>query len=296
MCMKKNRLSDLVRLMRPAQWMKNGFVFTGFLFGEQLYDVNLLLRVMFAAIAFCCVSSCIYIINDIVDCNTDKVHPSKQNRPLPSGLVTTPCAIRLASLLGVLGLFIGFQISFEVTLILMLYALLNVFYTFQWKHIVIVDVFCISAGFMLRIMAGTIGVDIPPSKWLLLCGMMITLFLGFAKRRAEVISLANHKKGRRKVLESYSSTFLDEVLAICATGVVLAYSLYTMSEETVHVHDTANLIYTVPFVVYGLFRYLFLLHHHHVGEDPTKDLIKDPHIVVVVIGWAMLSFYFMYLT
>lgn len=294
--MNQNRLPDLIRLMRPVQWAKNSFVFTGFLFGEQFHNLELLSRVVLAAIAFCFISSSIYIANDIVDSDNDYAHPRKKHRPIPSGLVTIPCAIGLASLLSVVGLSFGFLVSYKVVIILVLYSLLNVFYTFRWKHVVIVDVFCISAGFMLRILAGTVGVDIPPSQWLLLCGMMITLFLGFAKRRAEVISLAENKEEHRKVLESYGPTFLDEVLAICATGVIIAYSLYTMSEETIRIHTTANLIYTVPFVIYGLFRYLFLLHHHHVGGDPTKDLMKDRHIVGVVIGWAILSFYFLYMT
>ncbi|NGX43817.1 MAG: Decaprenyl-phosphate phosphoribosyltransferase [Chlamydiae bacterium] len=289
-----NRLRDLLRLMRPVQWIKNSFVFTGFIFGEHFHDFDLFLRVVMAAIAFCLVSSCIYIINDIADCENDRKHPKKRARPLASGQVTLPVAIALALVLGVVGFALGLWVSQKVAVILFIYALMNVAYSFSWKNVVIVDVFCISAGFMLRILAGTVGVDIPPSKWLLLCGMMITLFLGFTKRRAEIISLADHRNEHRKVLESYGPIFLDEVIAICATGAIITYSLYTLSSETIAIHHTENLVSTVPFVIYGLFRYLFLLHHRHFGEDPTKDLMKDSHIIVSVLGWILVSFCILY--
>jgi 4-hydroxybenzoate polyprenyltransferase len=169
--------------------------------------------------------------------------------------------------------------------------LLNIAYSLWLKHVVILDVFCIATGFMLRILAGTIGVGIPPSKWLLLCGLMITLFLGFAKRRAEFITLANGKEYHRKVLLKYGAILLDQLVSICAVAVILSYSLYTMSPETVHIHHTENLIYTVPFVIYALFRYIFLLHHSNGGGDPTRDLLRDKHIVISVLGWAFLTFY-----
>ena len=289
-----NRLVDLIRLSRPLEWLKNGFVFTGFLFGEQYANPHLFFRVLLAAIAFCFVSSCVYIANDIADCENDRNHPKKKKRPLPSGEVTVPAALGLSLFFAGFGLFLGWVVSYQVVVILVLYTVMNLFYSFRWKQVVIVDVFCISAGFMLRILAGTIGVGIPPSVWLLFCGMMITLFLGFSKRRAELIALGEKGEGHRKVLESYEPAFLDEVIGICATGVIIAYSLYTMSSETIAVHHTENLIYTVPFVVYGLFRYLFLLHHCHLGGDPTKDLLKDPHIIGVVLCWTAVTGYILY--
>lgn len=289
-----NRPYAIIRLIRPVQWLKSCFVFTGFLFGEQFNNLELFFRIVLAAVAFSFVSSCIYIINDIVDRENDSNHPQKKQRPLPSGEVTIPFAIGLSALLGAGGFALGLWVSYKVAIILVAYALVNIIYSYRWKHIVIVDVFCISFGFMLRILAGTIGVDIPPSKWLLLCGMMITLFLGFAKRRAEIIALADNKEEHRKVLENYDPIFLDEVIAICATGVIISYSLYTMSSQTVQIHQTENLTYTVPFVIYGLFRYLFLLHHQHLGGDPTKDLIHDRHIIAAVGGWAIITCYFLY--
>lgn len=279
------------RLMRPLQWIKNGFVFIGVIFSQRLDSPEMLLKAFLAAAAFCCASSCVYIFNDLIDLPQDLQHPKKKLRPLPAGQVTPKFAASLSILLSLLALTIGAQVSIIVLAIIAAYLLLNLLYTLRLKHIVILDVFCIAAGFMLRILAGTLGLGIPPSKWLLLCSLMITLFLGFAKRRAEITALAGNKEGHRKVLRNYSEVFLDQLIAICATGVIISYSLYTMSPETIAIHQTENLIYTVPFVIYALFRYLFLLHHANEGGDPTRDLIKDRQITYSVLGWASLSFY-----
>lgn len=286
-----NQLRDLFKLMRPHQWLKNGFVFAGIFFSEKLDDPHILMQVIVTAIAFSLVSSSIYIFNDVIDREHDKHHPKKQHRPLPAGKVTVPVATILAIALGGIGLLLSAWISWKVLLIILLYVFLNTAYTLKLKNIVLIDVFCISAGFMLRILAGTIGIDIPPSKWLLLCGMMITLFLGFAKRRAEIIALQGNKESHRKVLTNYGPILLDEIMTICATGVIISYSLYTMSPDTIRIHQTENLIYTVPFVIYALFRYIFLLHHTQGGGDPSRDLIKDPHIMISVMGWAILTAY-----
>lgn len=286
-----NSLRDLWRLIRPVQWIKNGFVFTGVIFSGLVYDPQLLLSVILAAIAFCLVSSSVYIFNDIIDCESDRQHPEKKERPIASGRVTLPFAITLGVILGICGILIAYYVSWQVLAIILGYIALNAAYTIRLKHVVILDVFCISTGFMLRILAGTIGVGIPPSKWLLLCSLMITLFLGFAKRRAEIIRLRRRKEGHRKVLMNYGPVLLDELIAICATGVIITYSLYTMSPETIRIHHTENLIYTVPFVIYALFRYIYLLHHGNSGGDPTRDLLKDPHIIISVLGWSILTFY-----
>lgn len=285
-----NHPRDLIRLMRPVQWLKNAFVFIGLIFGRDLNPV-LTMRVVVTAIAFCMASSAMYIINDILDRESDRHHPKKKNRPLAAGLVSIPAALCLSLILGVSCLAISMWVSYKVLLIIFSYCFLNIVYSIWLKHVVIIDVFCISAGFMLRILAGTVGVGIPPSKWLLLCSMMLTLFLGFAKRRAEIIALSNNKEEHRKVLVNYGPILLDEIIGICATGVIITYSLYTMSPETILIHKTQNLIYTVPFVVYGLFRYIYLLHHCNQGGDPSKEIFKDPHILGSLLAWAVLTFY-----
>jgi 4-hydroxybenzoate polyprenyltransferase len=284
-----NKIKDLIRLMRPTQWIKNVFVFTGIIFGESFTNIPLLISVVLTSIAFALVSSCVYIINDMYDCENDKAHPKKKKRPLPAGQVSIKAAAILSLFLGITGFVIGWYVSTIVVAILILYTLLNIAYSIRLKHIVILDVYCIATGFMLRILAGTIGVGIHPSRWLLLCGLLITLFLGFAKRRAEIIALKNNKGEHREVLQMYSPIVLDTLGAICATGVIICYSLYTMSPEIIALHHTQNLIFTVPFVMYALFRYIYLVHSQESGGDPTHDLLKDKHIIISVLGWALLT-------
>jgi len=291
---KQNEARDLFILLRPQQWIKNGFVFIGFFFAEQFTNFLLFSQVLFAALAFCLASSCVYIFNDIADIQRDRLHPRKKNRPLPSGKVTESYAKALSTLLGVSALFLGLYVSPKVALMLICYLFINVLYTTWLKNVVILDVFCICAGFMLRIFAGTTGVGIPPSEWLLLCGMMLTLFLGFTKRRAELKGLENNGEDFRKVLSQYEPRFLDEVIAICAAGVIITYSLYTMDQSTVGVHHTSALIYTVPFVIYGVFRYLYLLHNYNQGEDPASDVVRDSHMIICMLGWASTSIIIMY--
>jgi 4-hydroxybenzoate polyprenyltransferase len=280
-------LFELLRLMRPYQWVKNAFVFTGLLFGHAWHDPHLVALVMVVFIAFCLVSSAIYTINDIVDLEQDKQHPKKSRRPLASGQVSVSAAAILAALLGTLGLSLAYFATPAVLVILVVYALMNIAYSLKFKHVVILDVFIIATGFMLRILAGTLGVGILPSQWLLLCGLMVTLFLGFTKRRAEIIALNDDKANHRKVLEHYSPVLLDKMIGITASGLIMSYSLYTMNPDTIRIHGTANLIYTVPFVMYGVFRYIYLLHHQSRGGDPSHDLVRDRHLLIAVGAWLI---------
>jgi 4-hydroxybenzoate polyprenyltransferase len=276
---------ELLRLMRPYQWVKNAFVFTGLLFGHAWHDPHLVTRVVIAFAAFCLVSSAIYTFNDIVDLEQDRLHPKKSQRPLASGQVSVSAAVMLAVLLAVSGLALAYAASPAVLVIVLGYVLMNIAYSLRLKHVVILDVFIIATGFMLRILAGTLGVGIPPSQWLLLCGLMVTLFLGFTKRRAEIIALTDDKAAHRKVLEHYSPVLLDKMIGVTAAGLIMSYSLYTMNAETIRIQGTANLIYTVPFVMYGVFRYIYLLHHQSRGGDPSHDLVRDPHLLIVVGAW-----------
>jgi 4-hydroxybenzoate polyprenyltransferase len=280
---------ELLRLMRPYQWVKNAFVFTGLLFGHAWHDANLVSQVMITFAAFCLVSSAIYTLNDIVDLEQDRQHPKKCKRPLASGQVPINAAAVLAVILAVLGLMLAFIASPIVLVIMIGYALMNIAYSLRLKHVVILDVFIIATGFMLRILAGTLGVGIPPSQWLLLCGLMVTLFLGFTKRRAEIIALNEDKVAHRKVLEHYSPVLLDKMIGVTASGLIMSYSLYTMNADTIRVHGTDSLIYTVPFVMYGVFRYIYLLHHQSRGGDPSHDLVRDPHLFVVVGAWLVVT-------
>ena len=277
----------LIKLMRPHQWTKSLFVFTGLVFGHAWTNAALVQSVVLAAVAFSLLSSGVYIINDIVDIESDRQHPKKKHRPLAAGDIAVSLASAWASVLVVSALVIGYLVGVDVVWLLLVYLMLNAGYSAGLKQVPVLDVFLIASGFMLRILVGTEGVGIPPSQWLLLCGLMITLFLGFTKRRAEMTIADEAGKHTRKVLQQYDATLLDSFIAITATSTVIAYSLYTVNTDTIRIHGTANLIYTVPFVVYGMFRYILRLHLHRRGEDPAKELITDPHIVVTVLAWVI---------
>lgn len=279
-------IASLWRLMRPHQWLKNSFVFTGLLFGHAWHDAPLVYRVIVAAVGFSLMSSAVYIVNDMADVERDRLHPVKRLRPLAAGQMSMGMAVLFALVLAGGALSLAGVVSPTVLAIVAGYAVMNLAYSAYLKNVVILDVFVIAAGFMLRILAGTLGVGIPPSQWLLLCGLMVTLFLGFAKRRAEIIALDDSQAAHRKVLAHYSPLLLDKMIGITAAGVIMSYSLYTMSPDTVRVQGTTNLIYTVPFVMYGVFRYIYLLHRQCGGGDPSRDVIRDPHLVVAVIVWG----------
>lgn len=285
----------LIRLLRPHQYIKNGFVLLGLLFATQR-DAATAAHAALAFLAFCAMASAVYVLNDLFDAEADRQHPQKYRRPIASGEIKTPLAWCACLLLAGTALALGAAVGLAVPLLLLTYLALNVAYSLYLKHVVILDVFIISAGFMLRILAGTVGIGIAPSQWLLLCGLMVTLFLGFAKRHAELMQLAaagpRAEPGgacARRVLDDYSGVMLGQFIAVSAACTVLSYSLYTVSRDTIATHGTANLIYTVPFVVYGIFRYLFLLHLRAQGNDTAHDLLTDRHLLLTVAGWLAVT-------
>jgi 4-hydroxybenzoate polyprenyltransferase len=282
-------MQSILKLIRPHQYVKNGFVLLGPLFAHQ-WDLVTLTQALLAFLAFCCMASAVYVLNDIMDIEADRAHPVKCRRPLPSGAISPATAKGLLGLLVAGSVVLSLLASWWVTLFVGAYFVFNIFYSWHLKHVVILDVFLISSGFMLRILAGTVGLGITPSAWLLLCGLMVTLFLGFAKRRAELLMLeaiegANNGLTRR-VLDDYSPQMLEQFIAVTAACTIMAYGLYTVSPETVAIHGSNNLIYTLPFVIYGIFRYLFLLHFREKGSDTAKDLVQDRHLLVTVVAWV----------
>lgn len=284
------KLKAYLKLMRPHQWIKNGFVFTGLLFSHAWNDGGLVVKVVAVAAAFSLISSGIYIINDIADRLSDSQHPKKRHRPIASGAVRPAEAWVLALMWIALALGLAwYSAGTKAAEVLFLYMIMNLAYSFGLKHVVILDVFIIATGFMLRILAGTVGVGIEPSNWLLLTGMMFTLFLGFSKRRAEMAVLEGREGQKRKVLEHYDERMLDVMLASSSAAVVICYSLYTMSPETIARHGTDKLIVTTPLILYGLFRYLYLLYIHKAGEDHARELLRDRHLLVTVLLWLAMT-------
>jgi 4-hydroxybenzoate polyprenyltransferase len=285
-------VTALVRLLRPKQWVKNTFVLAGILFGGQVHNAALLQAAALAFVAFSLMSSSIYILNDYLDRESDKVHPTKRHRALASGAVTPLQAACAAMVCVAISLTAAALADVRVIAIVLAYLAINCAYSVSLKHQAVIDVFCIASGFMLRILAGTWGIRIPPSGWLILTGMFITLFLGFSKRRAEWTEVAGAgAHTRRPVLGLYSRELLDTFLSITATGTVLSYGLYTLDPATIALHHTSKLIYTLPFVLFGLFRYLFLLHRHHKGENPSADVFTDYQIILCGLAFGGCAFW-----
>ncbi|MFC3282754.1 decaprenyl-phosphate phosphoribosyltransferase [Litchfieldella rifensis] len=279
----------IVKILRPHQYIKNGFVLIGPLFSHQ-WTLMTLSQALLAFLAFCCIASAVYVLNDIVDIEADREHPVKRYRPLPSREISLTSAKWLLAILVIAALLLSLSVSHWVLIFVATYFFMNIVYSWKLKHIVILDVFIISAGFMLRILAGTVGLGITPSEWLLLCGLMVTLFLGFTKRRAELLMLESTKANEslaRRVLDDYSPAMLEQFIAVTAACTIISYGLYTVSSTTVALHGSTDLIYTLPFVVYGIFRYLFLLHHREKGDDTAKELLTDKHLLITVLGWVM---------
>ena len=270
----------LIKLLRPHQYVKNSFVLVGVLFSRQ-WDIYTLLQAAWAFCAFSLSASAVYILNDLSDIEADRAHPKKRYRPLPSGKVSITAARKLAIIL--------FLVTFIPTLLLKDWILVSILLT----YIVMNIVFVISMGFMLRLLAGTWGIGIAPSEWLLLCGMMLTLFLGFCKRTSELLQSAmaddTFAEKSRRVLTEYNTAMLEQFTSITAACAIISFGLYTVSDQTIRTQGTSNLIYTLPLVIYGIFRYLFLLHRHGKGTDTAKDLFTDRHLLLTGSCWVAMT-------
>lgn len=272
-------LLALIRLIRPHQWLKNGFVFAGLVFSQAWHDGPLVGRVLHAFAAFCCVSSMVYIVNDWHDRASDALHPEKSRRPLASGRVSVPVALVLAGLLLASGLLLA---AGNRTLLALLaaYVVFNLAYSWRLKQVPVVDVSIIASGFMLRLLAGTVAVGVPPSRWLLLTGIFVALFLGFSKRKAETF---HEEASQRAVLAHYPSALLDTFMAVTMTATLTNYSLFATSPEAQLQHGE-RLLYTVPVVIFGMLRYTYQVHRGR-GEDVARDLLGDPWILAAGVLW-----------
>ena len=280
-----NRAHALVELLRPKQWVKNAFVLVGLLFGHAWRDPAMILAALSATAAFCLASGAVYAFNDACDAARDREHPHKRNRPVARGALSPGEAIALSAIAAAAALSLAAWIGWQAAAIVAAYLGLSVAYTTALKRIPVLDVVAIAAGFMLRLLAGTLGIGIEPSKWLLACGFLLTLFLGFAKRRAEIAQLAHDAGRHRAVLEAYSIGFLDKAIALCAAGMVAAYAWYTLAAETALLHGTGSLVLTLPWVLLGTVRYLYRLRSRGGGGDPTEELLRDPLLAASVAGW-----------
>lgn len=280
------RASAYIRLIRPKHWVKNLFVFAALVFARELFHWPSLLEALKAFVAFSFSASAIYIINDIFDVEADRTHPEKRLRPIASGEVPVQSAMALAVLLLAASavILIGMPQLFIIAVVS--YVLINLAYSYRLKEVVLLDVFIVAAGFMLRVVGGAYAISVTVSSWLVLCSLFISLFLGFAKRRSELQRAAPESvAGQRRVLATYSAAVLDQMLTISAAGAVISYALYTVAPRTVETFHTEKLIYTTVFVIFGVFRYLHLVHTSGSGENPTNAVTRDLPIIVTVGLW-----------
>lgn len=279
-------LTALIKTMRPRQWTKNVFIFAALVFDKQLFNPDSFLRTLAGAILFCLISSCVYIFNDLSDVEADRQHPEKKNRPIASGKLPVQIAWVAGISLVIFTLGVSFFLAPGFEAVIIAYFLLNIAYTKWLKHIPIVDVFVLAAGFVLRVHAGVTLIQVERfSPWLYVVMTLLALFLGFGKRRAELTLLAQGAGSHRKVLEGYTLPLLDQYLMIVSSTFIIAYSLYTFSAPNVPENDSMML--TIPFVVYTIFRYLHLIHVEEAGGSPEEILLTDRPFQIAMLFWAI---------
>jgi 4-hydroxybenzoate polyprenyltransferase len=279
--------SLVLRSLRPEQWTKNLVVFAGLLFGSQLTRPDAVLVAALTFAVFCALSGSVYLFNDIADQEADRQHPLKRIRPLASGELSVGTAIAVATSLGAAAVAAAVLIRPTLGVVAAAYLLLLLGYSAALKHIVIVDVLAIAAGFVLRAAAGAVAVAVPISQWLLVCTTLLALFLALSKRRHELTLLAEGAIEHRRILDEYSPYLLDQMVAVVTASTLIAYSVYAISAETAARLGTSRLGLTIPFVLYGIFRYLYLVHRRHGGGNPSALLITDRPLLACVALWAL---------
>ncbi|MEP7234102.1 MAG: decaprenyl-phosphate phosphoribosyltransferase [Ignavibacteriota bacterium] len=295
------KIPHFIRLLRPKQWVKNLFVFAALVFSHHLFEWEFAKQALVGFALFCATASTIYIINDIIDRDRDRLHPKKKHRPIASGNISVPSAISTAIIIFGIAVPAVFGLPMKFGFCLALYFVMNLSYSLFLKDVVLIDVFVIAIGFMLRVVGGAFVIDVPISSWLILTTMFLSLFLAVAKRRGELVMLEAHvdegkkpSESTRKVLQYYSIEFAEQLCTISAAGFVISYALYTVSDRTVKIFGTENLVFTTPFVLYGIFRYLFLLHKKNLGENPTEVVLTDIPMILNFVAYAVAMFFIIY--
>lgn len=289
----------LITVMRPKQWAKNLLVFAGYLFTIGMRrGPNAEERVMLAFIFFCFASGAVYVLNDIIDAERDRSHPDKSTRPIASGEVSKTAAGILAAFLLIIAISGSLWLDYGLgspsypfyrtfTLVLISYLVLTTSYTLLLKNVVILDVIVVAAGFLIRAIAGAVVIQVSISEWFLLCTSLLALFIGFAKRRHELVLLEDGSGEHRRSLSDYSSYLLDQFMAITAAAAIMTYSLYTFTSENHTPEQRRYMMATIPFVVYGIFRYLYLVHKHDAGGQPEVVFLTDKPLMINILLWVL---------
>lgn len=282
----QSRLFALLKIMRPKQWAKNGFIFAAIVFDRQLTNWAGVADTIAGLILFCLLSSAVYMINDLADLEADRLHPDKRLRPLPSGQLSPTLVGLMAALILAAVLPLSFALAPAFGLIATTYFVLMVAYTFWLKHLPLIDVLVIAAGFVLRVRAGVVLIDVERfSPWLYVVTTLLALYLGFGKRRAELAALASGSRAQRRVLDGYTLPLLDQLITIVSSTTIIAYSLYTFSAP--NLPENHSMMLTVPFVIYSIFRYLYLVHVEKAGGAPEEVLFSDRPLQVTILLWVV---------
>lgn len=287
-------IKQLFIAMRPKQWIKNGLIFAALVFDQQLFVRDPLLRTIAGFFLLCMGASAVYLINDLADLEQDRNHPIKRSRPLPAGLLSVDIARVAAVVLFILAARIGFALNTTFGVILLSYMVLNLFYSFWLKHIPIIDVMVLATGFVLRVALGVALITVQRfSPWLYMCTTLLALFIGFGKRRAEMVLLADNANSHRRVLDGYTIPLLDQILVIVSGMTIIAYSLYTFSAE--NLPDNNSMMLTIPFVLYGIFRYLYLVNVENAGGAPEELVLTDKPLMATFVFWGVSAVAILYL-
>ena len=285
----ESRIRVWAEAIRPLHWVKNGFVAAPLLFSGKFVEAAMLGRCLVGLVSFCAISSAIYILNDLCDRREDQQHPVKRQRAIARGAIGAQEAVVLALLLTAVSVVAAWWLGGGFVVMVGLYAGVNIAYSVAVKHWVILDVMAIAAGFVLRILAGSVAIGVSSSHWLVLCTIMISVFLGFAKRRAELVSMGTEQGQTRKVLADYSVGFLDQAISVVTGATIICYAMYTVDARTENEFGTKALLLTVPLVMYGMFRYIYVIYHLKEGENPTKAICKDPAMIANTALWIGVS-------
>ena len=273
--------------MRLKQYTKNGFVFVAPLFAGKLLQAEVALQAILAFVAFSCMASVVYVVNDIMDREKDRQHPKKCHRPIASGALSVPEATLGAVVLLVISLYIAFNMNMHMIYLLLGYLVMNLAYSFKLKHVVIIDVLIIAMGFVLRAFAGVVATGVGATSWFILCIFMLSLFLALAKRRGELVLLRLEKGKQRKVLKNYSLNLIDQIMAVVCAVMLTSYALFAQNAVEVAGGQAIGMLLTVPVVIYGVFRYMFLIHMRGAGEKPEEVLLHDRHILCTVLLYVL---------
>ena len=284
---KRSHAFHVLQSLRPAQWSKNLLVFAGLLFGRRLFDAASVLDAVSAFVVFCVLSGVVYLVNDIADRESDRRHPLKSRRPIASGALRVPMAVGVALAVGAGGLAAAYAIGPAFAAVAAAYLVLQILYSFLLKHIVIIDVLTIAIGFVLRAVGGAVAVHVEISHWLLVCTILLALFIALAKRRHEIVLLAGDAATHRPILGEYSAYLLDQMIGVVTASTLISYVFYTISPETQAKFGTAWLGLTIPFPLYGIFRYLYLVHQREGGGSPADLLLTDRPLLACVALWAL---------